>query len=227
MINGLQPMTTSPATQPMGPNEQHLLKDSGKFSFKAKSFIIGEVIKFSKLSPGCDKVENKVLGFFAKPHDTPVPGNLQQMVPGLFRGAQPSAQGFQYLARIGVKTTINLSDETNFDAKWATAVGIKEIYQPQDGFAAPTDTQTRAFLKAATAPENQPVFFHCVHGSDRTGTMAACYRIAVNGWTAEQAIGELEPHKFNTPVEMAKLQYIHEFAAKWRGQAAAFVAAGP
>ena len=39
-------------------------------------------------------------------------------------------------------------------------------------------------------PENYPIFFHCRRGADRTGAMAAMYRIANQGWGAEKAYGE-------------------------------------
>ena len=32
---------------------------------------------------------------------------------------------------------------------------------------------------------------HCWHGADRTGMMCAVYRLAVEGWTKEEAIEEL------------------------------------
>ena len=54
--------------------------------------------------------------------------------------------------------------------------------------------------------------------------MAAVYRIAVDGWTADQAIAELAPHHFNTPYEMAKLDFIHDFAGQWQGRAVEFMA---
>ena len=47
------------------------------------------------------------------------------------------------------------------------------------------------FLKVVTDPERQPVFFHCRHGADRTGSMCAVYRVVVQGWTKEQAIDEM------------------------------------
>jgi protein tyrosine/serine phosphatase len=47
------------------------------------------------------------------------------------------------------------------------------------------------FLRIATTPELQPVLVHCQHGSDRTGTMVALYRIAVQGWTKEAALDEM------------------------------------
>ena len=48
------------------------------------------------------------------------------------------------------------------------------------------------FLKIATDPENKPVLVHCLHGADRTGAMCALYRIAVQGWTKEEAGMETE-----------------------------------
>jgi len=47
------------------------------------------------------------------------------------------------------------------------------------------------FLRIATTPELQPVLVHCQHGSDRTGTMVAIYRITQDGWTKAQAIDEM------------------------------------
>jgi protein tyrosine phosphatase (PTP) superfamily phosphohydrolase (DUF442 family) len=229
MIQGMRPLNREllgPAAAGPGPNERALQKDSHKLMFRIKAKLTGEMVELTTRSPRLDRLQNKMLGLFAKPEPTPVPYNMNQVVPGLLRGAQPNAEAFRYLAKIGVKTVINLSDETNMDAKWATDAGLKVIHQPQDGFAAPSDKQTRAFLRAATDPANGPVYFHCYHGADRTGTMAAAYRIAVQGWSADQAIGELEPHGFNTPLMQAKLQYIKDFAAKWQGNAAGFLAAG-
>ena len=35
------------------------------------------------------------------------------------------------------------------------------------------------------------VLMHCKHGSDRTGLMAAMYRIVVQGWSKEDALSEM------------------------------------
>ena len=37
----------------------------------------------------------------------------------------------------------------------------------------------------------QPVLVHCQHGSDRTGTMVAIYRVVVDGWTKAEATNEM------------------------------------
>ena len=47
------------------------------------------------------------------------------------------------------------------------------------------------FLRIVTDSNCTPVFVHCKHGSDRTGTMCAIYRITVQGWSKNQAIEEM------------------------------------
>ena len=47
------------------------------------------------------------------------------------------------------------------------------------------------FLDAVLDPANQPVFIHCAHGCDRTGVMAAVYRMEVEGWAPGEALEEM------------------------------------
>ena len=47
------------------------------------------------------------------------------------------------------------------------------------------------FLEIVSDSNNTPVFVHCQYGADRTGVMCAIYRIAVQGWSKEDAIEEM------------------------------------
>jgi protein tyrosine/serine phosphatase len=62
----------------------------------------------------------------------------------------------------------------------------------------PTLSQLAAFLKIVASPESQPVYVHCVGGRHRTGVMTAVYRMAKDGWTAEQAFKEMKQYKFGS-----------------------------
>ena len=53
------------------------------------------------------------------------------------------------------------------------------------------------FLKVLADPANRPVFVHCKHGADRTGTAVATYRVVCQGWTKEDAIDEMRSGGFN------------------------------
>ena len=62
-------------------------------------------------------------------------------------------------------------------------------------------------------PENQPVFIHCHHGKDRTGTVVACYRISHDGWTAERA--KYEAQRYGPGwVEIGMNHYIDKYYAR-------------
>ncbi len=61
----------------------------------------------------------------------------------------------------------------------------------------PEDEDVVKFLRIATTPALQPVLVHCQHGSDRTGTMVAIYRIVIEGWTKAEATNEMINGGFN------------------------------
>jgi protein tyrosine/serine phosphatase len=47
------------------------------------------------------------------------------------------------------------------------------------------------FLKIVSDPNRTPALVHCQRGADRTGTMCAIYRVAVQGWRKDEAIEEM------------------------------------
>jgi protein tyrosine phosphatase len=55
----------------------------------------------------------------------------------------------------------------------------------------PEDEDVVKFLRIVTKPSLQPVLVHCQHGSDRTGTMIAVYRVIIDGWSKDNAVREM------------------------------------
>jgi tyrosine-protein phosphatase SIW14 len=118
--------------------------------------------------------------------------NFHQVNDHVFRGAQPAADAWQALAKLGVKTVIDLRrpDEhsTDAEAQAVTAAGMKYFNFPMKGVVAPSDEQVSKIL--AMLDSKEPVFIHCKRGADRTGAVIACYRIARDGWQHKQALSE-------------------------------------
>lgn len=121
--------------------------------------------------------------------------NVGKISDALFRGGQPDDDGFKYLREKGIKTIINLR-ENHSDKDGAEKLGLKCVDIPMKagvlGSKPPTDEQIKKFFEIVLDPAYQPVYFHCKQGMDRTGTMAAIYRIEMDGWTNQEAINEMQ-----------------------------------
>lgn len=126
---------------------------------------------------------------WAEPIDVPGVDNVYRVDARLYRGAHPSAEGLRNLEALGVRTVVNLrvfhSSEPLLEE---TSLEFVEI--PMAPWRAEPE-QIAAFLRVVTDPDRGPVFVHCMAGSDRVGLMVAAYRVAVQGWTKEQAIDEM------------------------------------
>jgi protein tyrosine/serine phosphatase len=121
--------------------------------------------------------------------DRPGLPNLFKVNARLYRGAQPTAEGIKELKKLGVKTIIGLRDKhSDKDLLGDSKIAFEHI--PMKTWY-PKEADVVRFLQIVTDKKRQPVFVHCQHGSDRTGTMCAIYRIAVEGWTKPQAIDEM------------------------------------
>ena len=60
----------------------------------------------------------------------------------------------------------------------------------------PENEEVIRFIQIVTDSNSAPVFVHCQHGADRTGLMCAIYRIAVQGWSKDEAIAEMTGGSF-------------------------------
>lgn len=121
--------------------------------------------------------------------DQPGLENFHRVTPNLYRGKQPTAEGLRSAEKLGVKTVIDLR-VFHSDADEAAGTKLKLERISFKTWHAEDDDVVR-FLKIVTARKRQPVFVHCLHGSDRTGTMIAIYRIAIQGWSKREAIDEM------------------------------------
>jgi len=57
---------------------------------------------------------------------------------------------------------------------------------------APRAEQVARFLEIVRDPSLRPLYVHCQHGVDRTGTMMAVYRMEEEGWSNPEAFAEME-----------------------------------
>ena len=90
---------------------------------------------------------------------------------------------------MGIETIVNLrSFHSDRDEVGQTDLQCERIHMKAWH---PEREEVVLFLRIVMDPKRTPVLVHCQHGADRTGTMCALYRIAVQGWTKEEAIREM------------------------------------
>ena len=148
--------------------------------------------------------------------------NFHQVNERICRGAQPAAYGYQRLAKLGVRTVLDLRGESGQAAaeeKLVSAAGMRFVSIPMAELSAPTDAQVAAALALLNLPSAAPVFVHCRRGADRTGTVIACYRIAHDGWTNRRALEEARSHGMSV-FERGMRRYILRFMTQPGGGAA-------
>ena len=119
--------------------------------------------------------------------------NFYQVDSHVYRGAQPSNEGLQYLAKLGVKTVIDLREadgRSKAEESVVTAAGMKYVNVPMTGLKAPTEAETSRILAILEDETAGPVFVHCKRGADRTGAIIAAYRIDHEGWDSTRALSE-------------------------------------
>jgi protein tyrosine/serine phosphatase len=126
---------------------------------------------------------------WAQPVDRPGLPNLHKVSDDLYRGAQPTVEGIAELKTLGVKTVINLRNGDS-DRKVLAGSGLAYELIPMTAWR-PHDDDVIQFLRVVTDESRLPAFVHCRRGADRTGMMVAIYRIAVQGWSKDEAIAEM------------------------------------
>jgi protein tyrosine/serine phosphatase len=120
--------------------------------------------------------------------------NLYKINDGLYRGAQPAPEGIKELEKLGIKTIIGLrANHSDKEILGNSPIAYEAI--PMQTWEVKEEDVVR-FLQIVTDKNRQPVFVHCQHGADRTGTMCAAYRVAVGGWSKQQAIDEMTKGDF-------------------------------
>jgi protein tyrosine/serine phosphatase len=152
--------------------------------------------------------------------------NFGQMDDRFFRGARPKDDDYQALAALGVKTIIDLTDNSiEYEKPAVEAAGLRYINIPMIDKSAPSMDQIKEFLKVVDDPETGKFFVHCAGGRHRTGVVGAVYRFHHDHWSLEQALAEMDQYEFGSGYGHGKQrdfvkEYWDQFQAKQTAAAA-------
>lgn len=126
--------------------------------------------------------------------------NLYEMTPTLFRSALPSSDSLALLKKLQVQTVFSFIKED--DAVWLGDTPIKSVSIPLHANRVDDADVLRVLRILQDAEALGPVLLHCKHGRNRTGIMAAMYRIVLQGWSQEDALNEMQQGGFGDLEDM-------------------------
>jgi protein tyrosine/serine phosphatase len=125
--------------------------------------------------------------------------NFGQMDERFYRGAQPKETDYKDLAALGIKTVIDLRDNTkDYEKSAVEALGMRYVNIPMSDKQYPKEEQIEAFLKLVNDPATGKFYVHCAGGRHRTGVVGAVYRFTKYHWNYDQVYKEMKDYDFYT-----------------------------
>jgi len=141
----------------------------------------------------------------------------------IWRGAQPEDFAWIKLAEAGCCSVVDLNNKGIDQQKQSSLVEAQHmIYAayPWDGILPPSQAQVGQVLNRMDALP-KPIFVHCLHGSDRTGTLCAIWRMYHDKWAFGKAMWEAftglglhGEHEFWMAAAAAEYAHLHGLAAR-------------
>ena len=123
--------------------------------------------------------------------------NFGEVNSHLYRGGQPKGTGYANLKKMGIDVVVDVRlSGKDTEKKNVTKAGMQYVAIPWHCFF-PKDKVFAEFLEMLRENRDKKIFVHCRYGDDRTGMMIAAYRMAVEGWTPEEARTEMEKFGFH------------------------------
>jgi len=126
--------------------------------------------------------------------------NLHQVDDKLYRSALPNTEAVDQLKALGIVSVVNFYQKS--DASWIGNADLQEIHLPLRTRWFDDEDALDALRSLRTAQEKGPVLIHCKHGQNRTGLVAALYRMVYQGWSKEEALAEMR--SFGGSIERMK-----------------------
>src|ERR1044072_2441758 len=146
--------------------------------------------------------------------------NFGPMDDRFFRGSRPDEGDYQALAALGVKTIIDLTDNSmEYEKPAVEAAGLRYVNIPMVDKSYPSMDQINQFLKVVDDPATGKFYVHCAGGRHRTGVMGAVYRFTHDNWNLDQVMAEMYQYEFNSGVGHGKQKdFVQDYWNQFQAQ---------
>ena len=142
--------------------------------------------------------------------------NLFAVEQDIFRGAQPTVNGWKWLQAEGITNVVKLNTEAEGSDAYAEQLGFKINRFPIPWWRQVFFRPSQSLLVAAVACIKPHTFIHCGSdartaspdsqedntqgGEDRTGLIVGCFRLS-QGWAKGDAYAEMIAHGFHVALQ--------------------------
>jgi tyrosine-protein phosphatase SIW14 len=147
-----------------------------------------------QVSPPVNSPAARAMGIRWKAKGIP---NFGKVTPNLYRGGLPNNEGLKALQKLGVNVVVDMRGRHKDEEAEAAKLGMQYVAIPSH-CPFPQDETFAKFLRVIQDNPGKKVFVHCRLGDDRTGMAVASYRMADEGWSADEAMKEMKAFGFNT-----------------------------
>lgn len=155
----------------------------------------------------------------------PIPFNFSELEAGkAYRSAQPSGEELANMIDVlGIRTVVNLrgpnpgEDWYDTEASICQEMGVTLVDHRMSAGSLPEPELLEQIVETLLTAE-YPILIHCKGGADRSGAVAAIYRMLIMGYDKADALGELSSVFFHfrasTPC-MDALAEMYEPTEEW------------
>lgn len=142
-----------------------------------------------------------------------------QVSANLYRGGEPTPSALEALRKMGIDVIVDLRrGHDTVEESIVAKLGMKYISIPTR-CPFPQDEPIARFLRIVEENREKKIFVHCRLGEDRTGVAIAAYRIAEQGWSAQEADKEVKAFGFGSLHNLicpGLERYVGTFPERWQ-----------
>jgi hypothetical protein len=134
----------------------------------------------------------------------------------IYRGAQPKADGYAELKKLGIDVVVSFLDgnhDIQKEKDLVESAGMTFVSVPWNAAHDPPRSTVVTFFATLRDNEGKKIFMNDLQGGDRTGLMVALYRIVHDHWTTDQALSEMNDFHYHKHLFPHMAHYVEAFPA--------------
>ena len=146
--------------------------------------------------------------------------NLFAVEQDIFRGGDPTPEGWAWLKGEGVQVVVKLNTHSEGTDSIAERIGMVVHRFPIPWWRQTIWHPSQRLIRGAVSLIKPRAYVHCEHGEDRTGLIVGCFRLS-QGWAEDDAWEEMIAHGFHCALQGLVRAWARQSSEDWLEQPSA------